>query len=378
MRALNLLIFSGVMAIFAACSGTSIKGVVSDAPNSEVIVKLLDVNKFKVLDTLKTSANGEYSYKLDIEKGQPEFVYIFYKDTKIASLLLQRGDNVKVTSDTVGTYSVVGSPETDKLISVEKDEADFRNQMFAAYAKLGDLEPNSEAALDVRRDITKQYISYYRSRIQYIMENSKSLTCIPVLTQTVGDLVIFGQATDALHFRSTLDSLKTVYPDSKYVKSLEDITVKRENLLNLKSQIDSAPEAGFPDIELPDIHGNKVKLSSVDSKLVLIYFWAAASSGQKMFNLDFLKPIYEEFQQKGLEIYAVSLDTDKNSWADVVKNQNLKWINVCDGLGFNSVAARLYNVSQVPYVYVIKDGKLLPDPGFRSGDSLRAYLQSSL
>ena len=89
--------------LLSSCAGkTGIDGVVTDAPDSEVIVSLLDVNRYQVLDTVKTDANGHYSYKLDLKEGQPEFIYLFHGDRRIASLLLQKGDKVKVTSDTLG------------------------------------------------------------------------------------------------------------------------------------------------------------------------------------------------------------------------------------------------------------------------------------
>ena len=68
----------------AACTPTAkIDGAIEDAPSSEVIVKLLNVNRYEVLDTVSTDASGRFSYKVDVEKGQPEFVYVFYKDTKV-------------------------------------------------------------------------------------------------------------------------------------------------------------------------------------------------------------------------------------------------------------------------------------------------------
>jgi hypothetical protein len=111
-------------ALTSCCHSARIEGTLSDAPGSEVVVKLLDINNYKILDTVDTDKDGGYYYKTEIAKGQPEFIYLFYKDTKIASLLLDRGDNVKVTSDTLGSYSVEGSEESNKLQEVEKDYSD--------------------------------------------------------------------------------------------------------------------------------------------------------------------------------------------------------------------------------------------------------------
>jgi hypothetical protein len=57
-------ILSVALASFAmaACSQTAkVDGTFDGAPSSDVVVKLLDMNKFLVLDTLKTDAKGHFS-----------------------------------------------------------------------------------------------------------------------------------------------------------------------------------------------------------------------------------------------------------------------------------------------------------------------------
>lgn len=355
----KVIVFALAMMAAAACgSNAKIDGTLSDAPSSEVVVKLLNINAYEVLDTVKTDASGKYSYKVEVEKGQPEFIYLFYKDTKIASLLLEAGDNVSVESDTLGNYSVEGSEESLKLAQVEKDYAD-------ALIRLSDLSnqvlsaSESEAAA-LRRQVGQEYVNYYRSRVKYVMENSKSLTVVPVFFQNFGtDLPVFGQATDALHFSNASDSLETVYPDSRYVKALRAEAKKRQNYMELESRLNAAQSVGYPDIELPDVNAKKVKLSEVDARVVMVYFWSASDASQKMFNLDFLKNIYEDYHDKGFEIYQVSLDVDKAFWARVVKEQNLPWINVCDSRGANSPYVLTYNIGSVPAAFVIADGELV-------------------
>ncbi len=131
-------------------------------------------------------------------------------------------------------------------------------------------------------------------------------------------------------------------------------------------------------MDLPSVDGTKVKLSEVNSKAVLVYFWQAADAAQKMFNQDVLMPLYKEYHPKGLEIYSVSLDTDKGAWASAVKSQNLPWINVCDGLGAASQAAVLYNISRgLPAAYLIVDGTLAPDI-IKNANDLRKAVASKL
>lgn len=361
---MNMSRFSKVLiimaaAVMAACTPSAkINGTIESAPSTEVIVKLLDVNRYEILDTVSTDASGRFSYKVEIEKGQPEFVYLFRNDTKIASLLLEAGDNVSVSADTLGNYTVEGSEESQKLAQVEKDYAAAIGRLSSIAAKMDNASDKELAEL--RRAIGKEYVDYYRSRVLYILQNSTSLTAVPVLYQNFGaDLPVFSQTTDAIHFVNVSDSLATVYPDSKYVKALRKEAERRFGFLELESAIMNAQEVGYPDIELPDIKGEKVKLSEVDSKVIMIYFWSAADASQKMFNLDVLKLLYDDYNGRGFEIYQVALDPDKTGWAQVVKQQDLPWVNVCDIRGADSPYVMTYNIGSLPSVFIISDGELV-------------------
>ena len=354
--------FLAAAAIFAAActDGAKIEGTLEGASTTDVVVKLLNVNRFEVLDTVKTDAAGHFTYKMDVAKSQPEFVYLFHKDTKVASLLLEAGDKVKVQADTLGNYSVDGSVESEKLAQVEKDFA-------AAYDRLETLVEelsvaDAKAAAELQSAIGKEYLNYYRDRVRYVMTNSSSLTVIPVLYQNFGpELPVFGQSTDAIHFRNAADSLEMVYPDSKYVKALRAEADKRCSYLEVAALLSNAQEIGYPEIELPDYQGNKVKLSDVESKakVTMLFFWNPSNTSQKMFNLDVLKSVYADYHKRGFEIYQVALDPDKAMWAKVVKEQALPWVNVCDGLGAQSPYVLQYNLGALPAAYIISDGALV-------------------
>jgi peroxiredoxin len=349
---------AAAMAAVSCGSNARIEGELSDAPSSEVVVKLLNVNHYEVLDTVKTNASGKFSYKVDVKKGQPEFVYVFYKDTKIASLLLEAGDAVSVEADTLGNFTVSGSEESLKLAQVDKEYAEALVKINAIASKFAGASAAEQAAL--RQQLGKEYIDYYRSSVRYVMENSHSLTVVPVFFQNFGaDLPVFSQNTDALHFSNVSDSLATVYPESKYLKALKAEADRRRSYLELESRILNAREIGYPNITLPDVNGEKVTLSEIDSKVIMVYFWSASDVNQKMFNLDVLKSLYDEFHSKGFEIFQVSLDQDKALWAKVVKQQNLPWVNVCDSRGAASPYVSLYNLPALPAVFIINDGQLV-------------------
>lgn len=380
---MNMSRFSRISAVAAAvvfaaaCTGGArIDGTLEGAASTDVIVKLLNINRYEILDTVKTDASGRFVCKVDVEKGQPEFVYLFHGDTKVASLLLEEGDKVAVDADTLGNFTVAGSEESLKLAQVEKDYADAFLRLNAIADRLA--ESTGKEAEALRKELGQEYVDYYRSCVRYVMENSSSLTAVPVLFQNFGaELPVFGQNTDALHFRNTADALEAVYPESRYVKALRQEADRRFGFLELEARLKNADEIGYPDIELPDIQARKVKLSQVQSPVVMIYFWSATDASQKMFNLDVLKKVYDDYHKRGFEIYQVSMDVDKALWAKVVKEQNLPWINVCDSRGAASPYALHYNLAALPAAYIICDGALV-DGQDVDEKSLRKLLEKLL
>ena len=345
---------------FAACSKkTRVEGTLAGAPDSQVVVKLLDINTYKVLDTLKTNGSGAFSYKMDVLPGQPEFVYLFYKDTKIASLLLENGDKVRVESDTLGNWTVEGSPESEKLQQIEADYNAFIRKFVDELSQTDIATASPEEIKAMQRRMGTEYVAYYRKALQYVLTNARSLTVVPVFFQNITETFpIFNQDTDAIIFANVCDTLKTVYPDSRYVKALEREANSRKNTLQINQRIQTAPELGYPDLNLPDVNGKKVALSSLDSRVVMIHFWTANEPTHVLFNAEVLKPIYEKYHAKGFDIYEICVDTDKAQWAAVVRNQQLPWTNVCDGLGVASPAFTLYAVDRIPTSVVIVDGQL--------------------
>lgn len=361
----------------AACSHTAkVKGVVTDAPSSEIVVKLLDVNQYQVIDTIKTDVDGRFACKVEVADGQPEFVYLFYKDRKVASLLLEAGDRVNVQTDTSGVSTVEGSEASLKLAAVEADFAAAKSSMIAVSEKL--LSAEGAEADELRNQLGKVYIDYYRSRVLYIMQNSRSLTVVPVLFQSLTEtLPVFGQATDAIHFNNVADTLETVYPDSKYVKALRKEAQRRISQMELAAKLSSAQEVNFLDIELPDSRADKVKLSDVHKKITLVYFWTASDAAQKMFNLDVLAPVYEKYHDKGFEIYQVSLDVDNGLWARVMREQKLPWTNVSDISGGASRYVLAYNLTKIPSAFLI-GGNGMSGAMITDARSLSAAIEKAL
>ena len=360
-----------------ACGGSqteeptiaTVAGKLEAAAGTEVVFGRLDKDQMLVQDTLKTATDSTFKYELQVPAGDPEFVYVINDGKSVAYLLLEAGDALTVDLDLAGTATITGSPESARLTELQMEHA----QMEAYFDGLAaDLE---NASASKQKSITKKmseaYLEYNKASRTYVMQNSSSLTVLAVLYRNLGgELPLFGEPTDALLFNSVAESLKKAYPKSRYVKTLQAVAEQRTAQFELVHRLENAEQVGYFDVELPGLDGKNKKLSEVDAKVILLYFWTASNTGQNNFNVDVLKKLYNKYHSKGFDIYQVSLDTDKVMWATTVMGQDLPWTNVCDMRGAASPYAQLYNLSAVPAAFIISndelvDGEIVDNASFR-------------
>lgn len=144
----------------------------------------------------------------------------------------------------------------------------------------------------------------------------------------------------------------------------------RELYVLMDPQIRNSPDGssvkqyiGFPDqvsvgdkltdIELPNLNGKLIKLSSLKNKYILLEFWAGWCGPCRLENPRLLT-LYNKYKPKGFEIYGVSLDQKIEGWQSAVNEDKMSWITVSDLKGSNySEAASIYNVQGVPSNYLI-------------------------
>ena len=356
MKKLAVLGLAALMAVGCSKSkGAQVSAQIEGAGNAEIVLYQLAVNQVKTVDTIKTGADGKFSYTVAMPEAAPDFYYLTYKGNKLASLVLKDGDKVNVKVDTLGAnLTIEGSEESlllgqyeKGLAAVSAEMVQMSEQMNAAMEKI-----DRKAANEIKLQMGKRYVDYRKDLIKKIMENPYSFANINALYQQIGQqLPVFSAENDYLLVERVHDSLATLYPSSVYLQSLQEQVNSAKNALALAEKIYEAEMTSFPNISLPDINAKNVELSSLEGKPFILMFWTITEPSQKMFNND-LKELYKKYRNSGLEIYQVSLDEDKTAWAAAVKDQQLPWISVCDGKGGASPAVIAYNLITVPTMFV--------------------------
>ena len=339
MKRFFVLGLAALMAVSCSQSKTAVVDAVIDGADSKkIIVSQLSVNQLKFVDSVKTDSKGKLATKISMTDDSPNFYYLSYNGKRLVSMVLKPGDKVRITADTLGRNVTIEGSEESALM--QKYDLELAN----AIAQF-------EAETDLA-NLNRMYVKYKQGIIKSIMQNPYSFANVQALYQSLmPNLPVFGGENDHFLFQRVHDSLQTLYPNSVYVKSLNEQIKAVNDMKLLAGRIADAEEASFPNISLPDVNANNVELSSLEGKPFILMFWTVADPNQKMFNNDLME-IYNKYKSAGLEIYQVSIDTDKTAWATAVKEQNLPWISVCDGKGVNSIAVATYNVTAIPAIYV--------------------------
>jgi len=328
------------------------------ADSTQVILYKLAVSRLLPVDTLYVK-NGKVSCEVEVSPSAPDFFYMDMNGRRIASLLLSSGEKVSVEALTA---SVSGSPESELLTEVEKEfaafqkEFDAKSEQMASAMKAG----NEELRASLAREISRSFVDFKKISVKRVITNPATMTDIPVLFRKVSSsLPVFGDVNDAIIMQKVYDTLKVLYPESPYVTSLLNEITARRNNIRLAGHLARAQEVSYPEISLPDLSGEVRSLQSVSGNVVMVLFWTSAMEESSVMNAE-LRAIWDKYHSSGFEIYQVSLDTDKTAWATSIKGQSLPWISVIDTRGAASVYAALYNVQQIPAMYLIgRDGSFV-------------------
>jgi peroxiredoxin len=114
-----------------------------------------------------------------------------------------------------------------------------------------------------------------------------------------------------------------------------------------------------PDFTMKDTAGNDISLSDFRGHYTLIDFWASWCGPCRRAN-PFVVEIYNDFNDKGFEIFGVSFDQSREAWIKAIHDDELTWPHVSDLKGWKNAAGKIYGVNSIPHTILIDpDGKIV-------------------
>jgi thiol-disulfide isomerase/thioredoxin len=106
-------------------------------------------------------------------------------------------------------------------------------------------------------------------------------------------------------------------------------------------------------------HGETFHLNENLGKLTILDFWASYCGPCLRKSQNFLKPLYKQYHERGLEIVGVSLDKDIERWKETLRKQEYPWKNInCSEI--YSPVKEWFNISDIPTLILLdKNGNII-------------------
>jgi hypothetical protein len=352
-----------LIALFASCKRNDeivIKGKISDSSFPKVYLLEMNLGDVKVLDSLSLGGNGSFKFK--IKATEPGFYYLKFSYKKFVSLLAKPGERIKVQvdgSNFSSHYTIEGSvgSEQVKMLNDKLVSTKLAIDSLRALYKEKEKTPGFDT---ISRNLDEKYKAVIKDQryfsIKFIIEHLNSLASILALYQELdeGEYVL-NQNRDVQYVKLVSDTLRKYYPKSKFVVSLwneRERLLSKMSLMRVQSMGLKAKTEAYPEIKLPSVKGDSIKLTSVKAKYMLVNFWSMRNK-ESVYAFGNIVKIYNDYHKMGFEIYNIALDEDLETWRHFIKSNNIPGIQVIDQQGGNSYYARLYNVTNLPASYLI-------------------------
>lgn len=303
------------------------------------------------------------SYEKDL-RGSDVFVDnvdIKYESPSIDSLPSRNSFRRKVK----GNVTVTGSPVHDLFLSYQEKLKPYRTRNSEAWDKYLQVYhiPASEGVFNTREGIalTREMNDAQKeiTRIQwdFIKANPKS----PVSVDVAQNMVYTAKFSKA-DIDNLLQAIDPSLRETPGYKQLKE---------SLESMAPIALGEKYKDLELVDENGKTVQLSDYvkPGQYNMVEFWASWC-GPCRGEIPHLRHVYDAYG-KGKDAFnmiSVSIDDKEKDWKQALKEENMKWTQLCDLKGWKGEVINKYKIQGVPFCLILdKEGRII-DHGVRGSE----------
>ena len=361
-KLLHLLFLTCGLGMMITCRQTPtfiVKGIVAGADGQTLYLENVGLASIELMDSVKLNASGNFSFK----KPSPEYpdFYRLRLNNQPINMAIDSTETITITADAgafATSYTVEGSIINTAIKEITLAQLDANQE----FKRLNTEYETGIISDSVYRQITYNVINEYKSiALKYIYGQPMSTAAYFALFQKIDGELLFDpyDKTDSRAYGAVATSHNYLYPKSQRAMHLNNLALQSLKVIRNERPINiDAHELDFLDIELPDLLGENIRLSNISNgKIVILNFTAYQTEFSPGLN-QILTNIYAKQHLKGLEIYQVSLDTDLHIWKNTVSN--LPWICVHDQQTVYSQFATLYNVKQLPSIFLLdKNGVVI-------------------
>lgn len=353
--------------VFVSCKKGdifSVEGNIQSAEGDTLYLEHRGLAGIVLLDSAILNDKGSFKFKEPAPKN-PEFYQLRIRN-KVVAFAVDSVESLRVTADAsnlYGSFTVEDSYSNDQLRKVD----DMRMKTEQEINSLEKLHTAKEIDDITFLNSLDSVLTLYKKEISnLIIGNPSSAAAYYAVFQKINDYLIFDpyDKKDYPMFGAVATSWNRYYPETERTTHLYNFTV---NALQTRRQLEKQEElfqnitveteSGLPDISLPGVNGERISLSSLKGKVVLLDFVVYSADFSPKHNID-LNSLYQRYNSRGFEIYQVSFDSNEHFWK--TSADNLPWVTVRDPRSVSTPLLSLYNVREIPTSFIIdREGDLI-------------------
>lgn len=354
---LSTLLICGVLVSCKQGDTFIVEGILKSANGDTLYLSHNSLSGVELLDSVVLKEDGVFKFKQPAPQN-PEFYQLRVGDQAIA-FAVDSTETVKVNADVndfYNSFKAEGSYTNDQLRLVDKMTGKVSHEIkkLESSHAAGNIED-----MDFLDNLDSLLGNYKSDITKIILGNPSSAAAYYAVFQKINDYLIFDpyNKKDYAMFGAVATSWSKYYPETERTKHLYNFTInalnarrQQERQETLMANIPVQTESKLLDITLPQVNGERVTLSSLQGKVVLLDFVVYNAEFSPAYNIE-LNKIYNNYKSRGLEIYQISFDSDEHFWK--TSADNLPWITVRDGRSVNSSLLATYNVRDIPTAFIL-------------------------
>lgn len=332
-----------------------IKGTLDSGVQTDSVFLYTDNEELKLLASSPVT-NGKFELKGSV--AEPLLTIILKQDKRgIGRLILENADytytykNNKIHIKGGKLQDIVsGYENSDTYNKAVTAYFDLEAAVFEGKGEDDELSPEEMKQLNEKEDAANAIAAGYLNKV---IEDPHT----PILAKALAICKTPDMKSYPMEKRMAL--LETYEKESGGSKTISELLGEYKEMQAAQA-MEQTVSAGkmFKDIEATDANGQRVKLSDIvaKNKFTILEFWASWC-GPCRGEIPNLKKAYAKYKEKGLEIYALSIDQKNAQWLQALKEENTPWLNLVDPNGFKGEAGKSYGLQGVPASYLIgQDG----------------------
>ena len=341
--------------------------LVGSSGGDTVCLKRVDGAGYQFADSTITALDG--SFVLSAQTNGPDFFVLqVNSEPRAITLVADTAQSISISAkyETFDTdYILKGSPESEDIcqmvqrLNTVKRVNDSLGRIFRQNINVPDLEGLKHQLDSIYHYYENDLKTYSRN---FVTNHPSSLASVVCLSQYIAPRVpVFDPKEDIQYFKTVAEALDKRFPENYHVAKLQKYIEKIESSVEQGVPIFENVKKGdkAPEIKLPNIKGDSIKLSSLRGKYVLVDFCASWSNVSALNNQNLVR-CYWKYYHSNFTIFQVSLDGDYDRWKQSIKDQKLSWTHVRDRNGWNAKAIKDYGVTSIPNGFLVApDGTIL-------------------